>query len=222
MRRVILNFHGLAEPERKLETGEAPYWISAAQFSDILALADDLKETVDTTFTFDDGNRSDLTIGAEGLARVGRKATFFVLAGRIGQKGSLSETDIQTLRAAGHSIGSHGADHIDWRAADPAARDRELVWARRRIAEVAQVPVEEAAIPFGRYNGAVVRALRAQGYSLAYSSDGGGWTQGQYPVPRTSPRADMALREIEDVLLGREPARARLRRGLSMAVKKRV
>lgn len=223
MRQVILNFHGLGKPGRPLEPGEADYWVEADLLTETLILAARYRDRVHTTFTFDDGNLSDIAIAAPALAQHGMHTTFFVIADRIGGPGSLSAEDIRALAHAGHRIGSHGAAHVDWKAADATTLARELGnTTRATIAEAAGHPVTAAAIPFGRYNAAVLRALAHHGYDRAYSSDGGGWRADQFPIPRTSPRADMTVTDIEDILLGREPARARLRRVLARTVKRMV
>lgn len=222
MKQVILNFHGIGQPGRTLEPGEDVYWITQEFFESVLGLAHALKGSVHTGFTFDDGNYSDLAIGAEGLARYGLKGHFFVLASRIGEVGSLNVADIRTLQAAGHEIGSHGADHVDWRAADTTVLSRELDDARQIIEEAVQGPVRAAAIPFGRYNARVLRALRAFRYDRVYSSDGGFWGEGQFPIPRTSIKSSMRLGDIETILLGRESPQRRLRRALSMTAKRWV
>ncbi|NNF71358.1 MAG: polysaccharide deacetylase family protein [Rhodobacteraceae bacterium] len=221
MRRVILNFHGIGEPKRTLEPGEDQYWVGAAFFEEVLTLADTLANRVTTQFTFDDGNTSDLEIGAAGLAKHGRTATFFVLSSRIDTPGSLGVNDVRDLLAAGHEIGTHGADHVDWRALDAVGQIREWQDARRVIEDAAGQPITSAAIPFGGYNKGVVEGLRREGYAQVYSSDGGAWHDGQYPIPRTSPRADMTVEDIKAILLGREPLKRRVRRRVAMAVKRR-
>lgn len=222
MRQIILNFHGIGQPRRTLEPGEDRYWISRDIFRTVLDLVVAEAETAKVSFTFDDGNLSDLDIGAEDLARQGWSATFFVLSSRIGQPGSLGAGDIRALRAMGHRIGSHGADHVDWTRLDAAGQQREFVEARDRIATILGEPVESAAIPFGRYDGSVVRALRRHGYRAAYSSDGGHWRQGQFPAPRTSLRADMTPASITALLRGREAPLRRMRRATAMMLKKRI
>jgi len=222
MRQVILNFHGLGTPERALETGEVDYWVSPDLFAQILDLAGHLKTEVVTSFTFDDGNLSDLTIGAEGLAGYGIKAQFFILSTRIDQPGSLGRTDIQELQKMGHMIGTHGADHVDWKALGAAGMVRELDESRQIITEITGQPVTAAAIPFGSYNGAVVRALKSRGYNHIYSSDGGAWHRGNCPIPRTSPKGCMTVADIESILLGRESTKRKLRRSLAMAIKRRI
>lgn len=221
MRHVILNFHGLGTPVRTLEKGEAAYWVSEDTFAHTLALADSLSPDIETHFTFDDGNLSDFEIAAPLLAAQGRTAQFFVLSDRIGQPGSLSVSAIRSLQEAGHSIGSHGAAHVDWKTLDAAGQAREMDAARAIIAEITGTPVTAAAIPFGRYDKGVLTALRTRGYTHVYSSDGGAWRNDHAPIPRTSPRSDMTLADIEAVLVGREGLAKRARRHLARAVKRR-
>lgn len=223
MRQVILNFHGLGQAGRPLEPGEANYWVVADMLTETLTLAARYKDRVHTTFTFDDGNLSDIAIAAPALAQHGMHATFFVLADRIGMSGSLGHDDIRALAQAGHRIGSHGAAHVDWKAADTTTLAHELGQSTRAaIADAAGHPVTTVAIPFGRYNAEVLKAISRHGYDRAYSSDGGAWRAGHFPIPRTSPKADTTMKDIEGILLGREPVRARLRRVAARTIKRMV
>ena len=220
MRRVILNFHGIGTPKRPLEPGEDRYWVTPDFFQQTLELAAQCSDRVETHVTFDDGNLSDLEIAAPLLAKQGKSATFFVLSSRIGTEGSLSAAHLRELLAMGHKIGSHGADHVDWRALDAKGRVREWETARDAISDAAGIIIDEAAIPFGRYRAPVLRGLKTRGYTRVYSSDGGDWKQGDTPVPRTSPRADMTIADIENVLLGRDSFKTRTRRRLAMLAKR--
>lgn len=222
MRQVILNFHGIGSPKRPLETGEADYWISEDFFTEVIRIAHRFRDEVRTSFTFDDGNLSDLVVGAEGLARLGLSATFFILSGRLDELGSLASDDLRTLKSMGHEIGSHGACHQDWTRLDKAALETELVTSRQLISDAIGVPVETAAIPFGRYDGRVLKALRANGYKRAFSSDGGEWREGQFPIPRNSLRSSFGVAEVDALLSGRETFKARFRRELVGAVKRRM
>ena len=47
--------------------------------------------------SFDDGNASDVGIALPELERRGLKAVFFLLAGRLGQPGSLTEADVTAM-----------------------------------------------------------------------------------------------------------------------------
>jgi peptidoglycan/xylan/chitin deacetylase (PgdA/CDA1 family) len=220
MRRVILNFHGIGQPGRDLEPGEALYWVAPDFFAAVLDLAERHSERVETGFTFDDGNLSDLEIAGEQLVRRKRRASFFVLADRLGLPGALGPDGLRALRGMGHEIGSHGAAHVDWRKADGPELRRELEIAREMIATAAGAPVTAAALPFGRYNRRVLMALARQGYDRVYCSDGGDWRPGDRPIPRTSPRADMGIDRIEALLRGHEPPLRRARRWIARGIKR--
>lgn len=221
-----MNVHGIGQPKRELEPGELAYWVSKDFFEETLLLADRLHKQVKTSFTFDDGNASDLVFGAEGLARHGMKAKIFVLSARIGQPGSLGPKEIVELHKMGHEIGTHGADHLDWTSLDANGRTREFETARTEIGKIIGQPVESAAIPFGRYNRKVLRSLKAAGYKRVYSSDGGACNTGQSgqsvqsPIPRNSLTSAMTVADIEAILLGREPLKRSLRRRFAIAKKR--
>lgn len=222
MRQVYLNFHGIGLPQRTLEPGEARYWIPADLFAETLHLAAHVRDKAAVRFTFDDGNISDLLIGADQLTKYNITAKFFVLSSRIGHPGSLGISDILELRKMGHEIGSHGADHVDWASLDERGRMREFDEAPARIAKILNTPVTSVAIPFGRYNGRVLSELRKRGHSEVFSSDGGAWHEGQFPIPRTSITSDMTPDHIENLLVKSGPLKQRLRRKIAMSVKKWV
>jgi len=218
MHRIILNIHGIGEPGRTLEAGENVYWITPEFFATVIDLVKASGQNV--AFTFDDGNMSDLEIGGPLLAEVGIQADFFVLAGRIGEAGSLGAAEIRELQTAGHRIGTHGWAHVDWTKQNEAGLKRELEEARSRLEDICGNPVTTAGIPFGRYNAAVLRALRKRGYTQTYSSDGGPVRGAPFPIPRLSLRADMSKAGLEAVLAGRDPMRKRIRRAITSRLKK--
>lgn len=188
-RRFFLNFHGLGEPARPLEDGERPYWLPVPVFRETLDRVPEIKARgIDLEFTFDDGNLSDFQYAFPLLAERGRAAHFFVLAGRIGEPGSLSAEQIREMSEAGMTIGSHGWDHVDWRQADPDALRRELMDSRARIEDVAGHAITAAAVPFGLFDARVVAAAKAAGYRQIFASSGGFTYTAHGLVPRTSPR----------------------------------
>ena len=217
---TALNFHGIGTPGRNLEPGEAPYWVETARFDAILDRVAAHPDRGRLRVTFDDGNLSDLTIALPALEARGLTADFFVLSGRIGAPGSLGPDDIAALIAAGMGIGSHGVAHVDWSALTPAELAEELAGSKAALEALCGRPVRSAAIPFGRWNGAVLRALRAAGYDTAWSSDGGMARPGDFPVARTSVRGAMGMDEIDAVLSGRMGSARRLRRALGLARKR--
>lgn len=217
-----LTFHGIGEPQRALAPGEADYWIGADRFRDVLDRVSRHPDRERLFITFDDGNISDLAIAAPELRRRGLKAEFFVLAGRIGQPGSLDAGDIRALIGAGMRIGSHGIAHRDWSGLSARELDEELIVSKAMLETICGEPVRSAAIPFGRYNAAVLSALRRAGYTVAYTSDGGNMGTSAFLRPRTSIRRDTVDDALDRILSGQMSALRRLRRAASMTIKSLV
>ena len=217
--RLSINvcFHGIGEPARSLEPGESPYWITTARYEEIL---DEIASWPSVTISFDDGNASDVELGLSPLVERDMTATFFVLAGRIDLPGSLSTGQLQELRAAGMGIGSHGMDHRPWTGLDPSSRQRELVEARDRIAEVLGESINEAACPLGRYDRAVLRELRLLGYAHVFTSDRLAARPTDWIQPRYSVRCDDTASSLRRDVLDRQSMWHRVRPLVSGWVKR--
>ncbi len=218
----IINFHGIGEPARPLEPGEAPYWLSIARFNDMLDRIADHPERDALAITFDDSNTSDLTIAAPALAKRGLTAQFFVLTGRIGEPGSLDRAEIDAVVDMGMSIGSHGIAHRDWSNLPATELDDELKASKSTLEDVCGFKITDASIPFGRYNAAVLSRLRSSGYKFAYSSDKGSADPTSFLQARTSVRSDTTDDALNDALSGDMPAMSRLRRAARMQLKQWV
>lgn len=176
-------FHGIGTPARTIDEAEARYWVSRDAY---LRILDEVAGWPAVHLSFDDGNASDLELGAPALVDRGLTATFFVLAGRIDAPGSLASDEIRELRRLGMGVGSHGMDHVSWRSMSPEVRERELVEARAMIAELAG-EVTEAALPRGQYDRTVLAWLRRLGYLRVHTSDrrparADAWIQPRYSV----------------------------------------
>lgn len=216
MRAIGLIFHGIGDPQRAREPGEDRYWISVLRFEAILDVIKSLQRPDLVRISFDDGNMSDCTIALPRLLKRGLKAQFFVLTGRIDQPGSLGTRHILDLQQAGMEIGSHGVAHLDWRSLNDKVRQTEVEESRKRLQDITGRGIESAAIPFGSYDYRTLRSIRQAGYAQAYSSDRGWMNDTAFLRPRTSVRTDMDDRELSEVLHGRMPIAARLRRSLAM------
>jgi peptidoglycan/xylan/chitin deacetylase (PgdA/CDA1 family) len=219
-RKIGVLFHGIGTPGRKLEPGEAPYWISVAQFEHVLDQICAAPQPDRFRISFDDGNLSDHDIALPRLLERGLRADFFVLSGRINTPGSLGESHIRTLQAAGMTIGSHGVAHRDWRSLDAAALRTELLGSRAALEAICGHPVTTAGIPFGRYDAYVLKALRQAGYEAAYSSDRGTMNIHAFLRARTSIRGAMKPSDVAAVLSGKLPPLVRLRRKLGMVFRR--
>ena len=160
MQTINLTFHGLGDIDRDLDPGEADVWVSRERY---LSLLDAVQDRDDVRITFDDGNLSDLEIGLPALRARGLSATFFVVAGRLGTPGFLDADGVRELQAAGMTIGCHGMRHRPWRRLAGHDLHEELVEAKRKLEDVVERPVTEAACPFGSYDRRVLRSLAPRG-----------------------------------------------------------
>jgi peptidoglycan/xylan/chitin deacetylase (PgdA/CDA1 family) len=211
--KFILTFHGVGEPPAHVGADERPYWLSERCFRQILdwVAARPAAEVPPIHLTFDDGNASDLHVALPALVERRLKAHFFVLAGRLDAPHFLSRRDLQELLQAGMTIGSHGWDHVDWRAASDAELNKEMRDARLLLEEVTGQPIAEAAIPFGRYDGRVIRSLLRHGFRLIFSSDGG-LAHRPPLMSRNTLKADVTPTAIEDLIRRETSSRSRLYR----------
>jgi peptidoglycan/xylan/chitin deacetylase (PgdA/CDA1 family) len=179
-----LCFHGIGAPDRELELDEERYWVGEEQFAELLDVAARYPRLC---LTFDDGNASDVEIALPALQRRGLRASFFVIAGRIGTRGSLDAAAVRALADAGMTVGSHGLRHRPWRSLDAAAAHEELVDARAAVAAAAGAAVQEASCPFGAYDRRVLRRARDAGFTRVYTVDEAparpdAWLQGRYTI----------------------------------------
>lgn len=193
-------FHGIGTPRRELEPGEDEFWVGTDQFHRLL---DEAMTWPGAVFSFDDGNLSDVEIGLPALVERGLTARFNVIAGRLGEPGSIGEDGVRELVGAGMPLGTHGMVHRSWRGLDDAAATEELTRAREVLTELGGAPVTVAACPFGEYDRGALRRLRAAGYETVLTSDrrpahAGRWLQPRYSVRRQD-TPQLLRQEVRDL-----------------------
>jgi peptidoglycan/xylan/chitin deacetylase (PgdA/CDA1 family) len=216
---ALLNicFHGIGEPGRELEPGEETYWTDATTFGQIL---DVVKGRPEVRLSFDDANASDVEIALPELRARGLTASFFVVAGRLDQPGSLTRDQVRELHTAGMTIGNHGLTHCPWRGLDRRDQDQEYVVAREEIAEVIGAPVHDAALPLGRYDRRVIDRLRTLDYRSVHTSDRRWAREGRWLQPRYSIHRGDTAAWVEAELL-RPPSPVVQARGALVGIAKR-
>jgi peptidoglycan/xylan/chitin deacetylase (PgdA/CDA1 family) len=216
-RTINLTFHGIGEPVRPLDAGEEQVWLEAAQFETAL---DAINGHTGIRLTFDDGNASDLDLALEALCKRGLTATFFIVAGRLGERGFVDDAGIRTLVDAGMGIGCHGMYHRPWQRLDEDALEEELSDARRLLEEVAGHSITEASCPFGSYDRRVLRNLREHGYQRAYTSDEGTTRPGAWLQARNTVTPHNAQKLLDRILAGERTSGGGLTRRARIAVKR--
>ena len=131
--------------------------------------------------TFDDGYDDAVTTVLPMLARHGFSGTFFIITGRIGKPGYVSEADLKTLMDAGMEIGAHTVNHRDLRFLPTAIAEQEMegsfeaLWSRR-------IPVSAFAYPSGKYGKGTLAILRRVGVPFAVTT-----SQDLAVIGRTNP-----------------------------------
>jgi peptidoglycan/xylan/chitin deacetylase (PgdA/CDA1 family) len=212
IREVYLNFHGLGPPPPHVDEDERPYWLQPERFEAVLNLVDQWEREERRVFiTFDDGNKSDVTIALPVLRQFGRQATFFVLSDRIGTEHYLDVEDIAKLRQAGMMIGSHGSSHFRWTALGSSELKAEIEKSLRVLSAATNQQVSTVAVPFGAYDQRVLQVLGELRVATVFTSDGGLARPAAWVKPRLSVRADTTLQAIEKALIGRTSFLAQLR-----------
>ena len=181
----VINLHGIGRPSRAYELGEEKYWLSELEFENLLDfIVDCQSSSTRIRLTFDDGNMSDYSIVAPRLRTRAIGATFFILAGKIGKKGYLSDIHIQQLSNEGFEIGSHGLNHVAWTRLRAAELRREVEELRAILETITGSSLHSLSIPFGAYNRNVIRELKQLDFRNVFSSDGGARLTTAIPTPR--------------------------------------
>ena len=190
--RLVLTFHGLDTPRRTIDVSEEPYWVGSSFLAAAIAAA---RKNPAIDITFDDGNASDYRVAFPMLAEAGLRGTFFVLAGRFDEAGSLTRREVAEMAGAGMGIGSHGHDHVDWTKASDTVMRRELHDARAAIEDCLGARVDSLSIPFGAVDARVMRLILEAGYRTVHTSLGGLAGRSAWFVPRNSVRKDSVMAE---------------------------
>ncbi len=165
-RTVFLMYHEIEAAGRALcepEPGYVRYAVSEAALRHQLAhlqaggysgisvgqaLAADPHEPA-VVITFDDGCETDALIAAPLLAEFSFKATFYVIAGRVGLRGYLSPAQLRELSAAGFEIGCHSMTHSYLDELNDEQLRVELIEAKDRLEQITHSPIAHFSCPVG-------------------------------------------------------------------------
>lgn len=173
--------------------------------------------------TFDDGYESGWTVAGPILKRQGFTAGYFIHPRYVGKKKRLNWDQVAAMERQGFEIGSHSHEHSNMGFMQPG--ESEEAYARRLEDEAAGSkrdlearlghPVTAFAYPYGAWNHRVERAVKAAGYTMAFTATKGVVLEGDAPfrlkrilfagitTPSIFKRA-MALRPTGSTLVGIE------------------
>lgn len=128
-------------------------------------------QTVSAFFTFDDGYASDFEYAMPVLDSHKLFGRFFITVGHIEKNaGHMRWREVRCLSDAGHKIGAHGWSHRLLTHCSGKELDLELTGSKKMLEDKLGIPVTTMSLPGGRYNGRVLAACRAAGYSQVYTS----------------------------------------------------
>jgi peptidoglycan/xylan/chitin deacetylase (PgdA/CDA1 family) len=140
--------------------------------------------------TFDDGYRSDFTHAAPVLRRLGWPGVLNLVLKNL-RPGDITAPEVRRLIAWGWEIDSHTLTHPDLTTLAPSELRRELVGSRAAIQRQFGQPARFFCYPAGRYDAAVVAAVKAAGYQAATTEDEGvGSAARRFTLPRIRVNGD--------------------------------
>jgi len=146
------------------------YRVSAGAFEEHLAFISSLKAA--PRISFDDGHRSNYENAFPILERSRIKATFFLLAGHVGNNQDyVSWEQAREMSKAGHVVASHGWSHRMLTLCDSPELDQELANSKREIEDRIGIEVDAISVPGGRWNERVTEACVLAGYRHFFHSN---------------------------------------------------
>ncbi len=236
---IYLMYHEIERAGRGLcerEQGYVRYVVSESSFrehlarlrasgfqgvsvSEALARSDDDRRSI--AVTFDDGCETDLLIAAPLLKAANFNATFYAIAGRIGERGYLSAVQLRQLSESGFEIGCHSMTHS---YLDDLGDNRlrvEIAEAKDRLEEMTGKRIAHFSCPGGRYSRAVARVAREAGYASVATSRIGVNTRAtdSFALSRVAVLRDIGTGEFERICRAEGFAARRARTGLLNAAK---
>ncbi len=136
--------------------------------------------------SFDDGYRSDYTHALPALRALHWPGVLNLEVANTRPVWGLRRGLVRALVHAGWEVDAHTVTHPDLTTLDPRRLWYEVAGSRRLLQREFHVPVDFFAYPAGRYDAAVVRAVRRAGYLGATTTDEGVATpsEGLYTLDR--------------------------------------
>jgi peptidoglycan/xylan/chitin deacetylase (PgdA/CDA1 family) len=136
--------------------------------------------------TFDDGYDDMYTNAFPLLQRYQMKGTFYIITGRVGERGYLTWNQIREMQAAGMEIGAHTFTHPFLTKLHPAAVFAQILLSKIAITAMLGVPPVTFAYPYNDRNPAVERVPALLGFraALAVSPHGKDQPGNRFTIPR--------------------------------------
>ena len=117
------------------------------------------------SLTFDDG-RADQMTAQQLLKNHGMVGTFYINSSFIGVPGHMTRADLETLKANGHEIGGHSANHLSLISLSADEAERQVCTDRNTLLSWGYA-VTSFAYPFSDFNPSVKSMVQTCGYNTA-------------------------------------------------------
>ena len=124
-------------------------------------------------FSFDDGYLSDVRVALPVLRTAGWRGVLNLEVNNLVPVWGTRPAGVRKLIHAGWEIDAHTITHPDLTTVDSARLRHEVAGSRADIRRMFHVPVDFFCYPSGRYDSAVVAAVRAAGYEGATTTQPG-------------------------------------------------
>lgn len=165
-------------PSDSLPTGqfeEQMAWIAEGKNTKVVTADGLFYETQDDSkkivLTFDDGLIGNYLYAFNILEKYGFKATFFVTVQSISRISRfMSWEQIAALHKHGHLIQSHTMTHPMLGDCDESQISYELETSKKTIEDKIGAPVKYLSLPFGNFDGRVIKIAKATGYQAIFTS----------------------------------------------------
>lgn len=145
--------------------------------------------------SFDDGT-ADHRWAAHTLSSRGLIGTFFVITGRLGQDGWLSEEDVSMMALQGHRIASHSVTHARLPTLGPDQLAFELAASKEHLERLTGRVVDWLAAPGGYCDDHCVEVAATLGYSVIRTMEWGYSSvplRGRVPCLPVLPQYDLTM-----------------------------
>lgn len=192
----ILMYHYIGDGSNG-EIGAQKYTVSLEKFRQQMMLVSQMPAGK-ITVSFDDGDESNYQAAYPILKEFGLTGYFFVLAGKIGQKGFLTVEQIKEMHDARMVIGSHGMTHRILNPLTSAEIEHEVAGSKLDLEKKLHFRVDYFSIPRGFYNSKVLMYARMAGYKKVFTSDIGG--DDGFRCGRIAVKADWSLEKFKYVV----------------------
>ena len=123
--------------------------------------------------TFDDGYENNYTAMFPILKKYNFKATIFVITSNIDKDPrSLTSSQLLEMEKYGVDIESHTVNHDNLKEITKDKQLETLVQSKQYLEKLLNKKVNYMAYPYGAHNNDAVEAVKAAGYTMAFTTDG--------------------------------------------------